>query len=270
MNFPLKNFTFVLCANLLISLAHAQSNSTLVTVNGTKITAAQLNQWVAVAVSEGAKDTPELRQGILNDLIIREAVAQDVKKTNLLAKDNNAFKVKLAQENTISELWFAQYLATHPVTEADIHAVYDKQVELSKDPKNAKEFLVAQIVVGNDAEGSDLIKQLNSGVSFSELAKTKSLDKSSGEQGGIIGWVLPTQLAPPVNTIVPNLAKGKVSQTPIKTDNGWHIVKVEDIRPFALPSFEMSQNAIAQSLLQQRRREAINTLMQGVRVSKGS
>lgn len=82
----------------------AQSGSTLVTVNGAKITSAQLEWWVSVAVADSAKDTPELRQGILNDLIIREAIATDAKKTGLLSQSNNTMKVKLAEQNAIMDI----------------------------------------------------------------------------------------------------------------------------------------------------------------------
>ena len=121
-----------------IGFAHAQQAKTLLTVNGSKITSAQVDQWVSVSVSNGAKDTPELRQSILNDLVLREAVALDAKKTGLLTKGNNAFRIKMAEQNAMMDIWFAQYFANHPVTNEDVRAVYDKQVELSKDPKTLK------------------------------------------------------------------------------------------------------------------------------------
>lgn len=268
MKSALNNVLITLFAILLFGASNAQSAKTLVAVNGSKITATQLDQWVSVAVSEGAKDTPELRQGILNDLILREVISQEFKKSGLLTKGNNAFKVKLAEQNAVMDLWFTQYFAEHPITNDEVRAVYEKQVELSKDPKNAKEYLVSQIVVPSEADGVALINQINGGASFEELAKTRSLDKNSGAQGGVIGWVLPTQLTPPVNDIVPNLAKGKVTQFPIKTANGWHIIKVDDIKAFAIPRFDQSKNAIAQSLAQQRRQEAINSLMKSFKINQ--
>ncbi|MBU3629153.1 peptidylprolyl isomerase [Polynucleobacter sp. AP-Reno-20A-A9] len=253
-----------------LNSVQAQPSKTLLTVNGAKITNAQVDQWVSVSVSEGAKDTPELRQSILNDLVLREAVAQDAKKTGLLTKGNNAFKIKMAEQNAMMDIWFSQYFADHPVTNDDVRAVYDKQVELSKDPKNSKEYLVSQIVVANESEGAELIKQINNGASFADLAKAKSLDQNSGQQGGIVGWALPTQLTPPISDLVPNLTKGKITQTPVKTANGWHIIKVDDVRPFVMPTFDQAKNTIAQSLIQQKRQEAVNALMQTTKITKGN
>ena len=88
---------------------YAQSDAVLKTVNGSKIVSSQLNDMVTLAVANGAKDTPELRQNLLDDLVVREVMAQDIKKTGLLKKDNNALKLKLAQENSLLELWFADY-----------------------------------------------------------------------------------------------------------------------------------------------------------------
>lgn len=266
----LKGFFTAAILSAFISFAHAQQAKTLLTVNGSKITSAQVDQWIAVSVSEGAKDTPELRQSILNDLVLREAVAQDAKKTGLLTKGNNAFKIRMAEQNAMMDIWFAQYFANHPVTNDDVRAVYERQVELSKDPKNSKEYLVSQIVLANEAEGIEIIKQINNGASFADLAKAKSLDQNSGQQGGIVGWALPTQLTPPINDLVPNLVKGKVTQAPVRTSNGWHIIKVDDVRPFVMPTFDQARNAIAQSLIQQKRQEAVNALMQNTKIAKGN
>lgn len=134
--------------------AYAQSGPVLMTVNGSKIYTSQVNELVSMAVANGAKDTPELRQNLLNDLVIREVITQDIKKTGLLNKDDNALKLKLAQQNTMLELWFAQYFKARPVTEADVKAEYDRQLAISKEPKNSKQYEVAQIMVTNEAEAA--------------------------------------------------------------------------------------------------------------------
>jgi peptidyl-prolyl cis-trans isomerase C len=251
-------------------IAWGQSGPVLATVNGSKIYASQVNEMVSMAVSNGAKESPELRQNILNDLIVREAIAQDTKKTGLLNKDNNALRLKLAQQNAILELWLAEYLRDRPVTEADVRAEYDRQAVLSKEPQNAKQYEVAQIMVATEAEASAMIKQINAGAKFENLATKHSLEKISGAQGGVVGWVFPYQLAPPINEIVTNLGKGKINQTPVKTGNGWHVIKVDNVRPFVLPAFDQVRNALAQELVQQRRQEAINSLLKDAKVLRGN
>ena len=114
------------------ALTYAQSGPVLLTINGSKIYTSQVNEMVSMAVANGAKDSPELRQNVLNDLVVREVITQDIKKTGLLNKDNNALKLKLAQQNTMLDLWFAEYFKTHQVTEADVKAEYDRQLAFSK------------------------------------------------------------------------------------------------------------------------------------------
>lgn len=250
------------------TLTYAQSGPVLVTINGSKIYTSQVNEMVSMAVANGAKDSPELRQSILNDLMVREVITQDIKKTGLLNKDNNALKLKLAQQNTILELWFSEYFKNNPITESDVKAEYERQLALSKEPKNAKQYEVAQIMVASEGEAAAIIKQINDGAKFEVIAKEKSLEKLSGAQGGLVGWVFPSQLAPPINDLIVNLGKGKIAQNPIKTNNGWHVIKLDDIRPFVMPSFDQVKNNITQELVQQRRQQAINTLLKDAKVVK--
>lgn len=250
--------------------AYAQSGPVLTTVNGSKIYTSQLNEMVSMAVANGAKDTPQLRQNLLNDLVVREVITQDIKKTGLLNKDNNALKLKLAQQNTMLELWFAEYFKARPVTEADVKAEYDRQAALSKEPQNSKQYEVAQIMVSSEAEAADIIKQINAGTKFEVLAKEKSLEKISGAQGGVVGWVFPSQLAPPINELIITLGKGNIAPSPVKTNNGWHVIKLDDVRPFVMPPFDQVKNTLAQELVQQRRQEAINALLKDAKVAKGN
>ena len=271
MNILFKNL-LILCVILMTSNISAAepSGSVLVTVNGSKITNSQLNDWVSSAVADGNQDTPQLRQNILNDLVMREAINQDVKKTGLLSKGNNAFKVKLAEQNAIVELWFAQYFKTHPVTEADVKVEYEKQVALSKDPKNSKEYQVSQIVVATEAEALSLMKQIKDPSSFAILAKEKSLDKSTSDKGGLVGWALPSQLASPMNEIVPTLTKGKIAPKPIQTNVGWYIIQLDDVKPIVIPPFDQVKENIARAMIQQKRQEAISQMMGTAKIVKAN
>jgi peptidyl-prolyl cis-trans isomerase C len=250
--------------------AYAESDLVLTTVNGSKIVSSQLNEMMTLAIANGAKDTPELRQNLLDDLVVREVITQDIKKTGLLNKDNNALKLKLAQQNVLLEVWFTEYFKRNPVTESDVRAEYDRQVALIKEPQNSKQYEVSQIMVANEAEATEIIQQINNGAKFETLAKDKSLEKISGAQGGVVGWVLPAQLAPPINVLIVNLEKGKIAQSPIRTNNGWHVIKLDDVRPFVMAPFDQVRNNLAQELVQQRRQQAVNALLKDAKVVKGN
>ncbi len=261
--------TFGVGIGLLLVRRKGKTNSgkAYVTVNGVKITTRQFNKLVTNAISEGVKDTPELRQAITNDLVLREAVSQDLKKTGVLDKADSALKVEVARQSAMLDLWFAQYFKAHPLTDTDVRTEYEKQVAVSKDPNNTQEYQLSQIVVASEDEGMEIITQLNEGVAFETLAKEKSLDKDSGVQGGLLGWAVPSQITAPIDEAVISMALGQVTQ-PIQTKVGWHIVKVNNIKPLAVPDFEQVKLGIAQKMAEEKRQQAVAELMSSVKVVK--
>lgn len=264
----MKNNVIALVLTLLCAPALAQNTSGgLVTVNGVKISASQLNDWVANALSEGAQDSEQLRQAALNDLILREAIMQDAKKSGLASAPNNAFKLKIAQQNVLIEMWFANYLTAHPITDQDIKAEYEKQVLFSKDPKNARQYQISQIVVEREDEAQQLRSKINGSAGFEALAREKSADKATAVNGGLVGWVFPSQLAAPANEIVPKLSKGETSK-PIQIGSAWYLIKIDDSKPFVMPDFEQAKPTIIQGLAQQRRQQAAKALLDSAKITK--
>lgn len=242
----------------IFGFAFAQSNNgTIATLNGTKITVHQVDELVKLASDEGAKITPEVRQRITNELIIREAIIQDAKKTGLTTKSDNALKLKLAGQNAIVELWFSEYFKKYPISESDIKAEYDRQLAASKEPQNAKEYEIAQIAVASESEAIDIITKLNGGASFDAIAKQYSLDKTTAQQGGVVGWSLSGNLIAPINDIVPNLGKGKIASKPIHLGNNFYIIKLVDVRPFKLPDYAEAKNQLAQQMVTKERERAV-------------
>jgi peptidyl-prolyl cis-trans isomerase C len=245
------------------AIAQTQAPSTVAaTVNGVKVFNKDLDLMVKAAEASGAKDSPDLRNAILNDLVIREAILQDVKKNSLEKRGDNEARIKIANQNILIDLWFAEFMKAHPITDAEIRAEYDRQAAITKDGKNSNEYKISQIVVATEADANDVITKLNGGSNFNQLAKEKSLDKQSAANGGeITNWILPDQLVPPLGDTVVGLTKGKVSVKAVRTNLGWHVVRLDDMRKFKLPTFEESKNIISQSFLNRRKQEAISDLM---------
>lgn len=250
-------------------VAMAQAGGPSVSVNGVKIQAKQLEDWVKNAVNNGAKDSPELRQSILNELVVREAVLQDVKKTGLATRGDNDFKVKVAQQNVLMDLWFADYFQKHPIKESDLRADYERQANLTKEGRNSNEYKVSQIFVASEKEAEDLIVRINSGASFETVAREKSLDKASAASGGAVNWALPDQMMAPIGDAVVALTKGKMTSKPVKSQNGWHIVRLDDVRRFKLPAFEDVKQNIAQGMIQKQRQEAVAELVKKSNITQG-
>lgn len=94
------------------------------------------------------------------------------------------------------------------------------------------------ILVKDEDEARDLIKQLKNKGSFENLAKKHSIDVQSGKNGGSLGWINQGMVVPEFFEGVSRLEKGAVSSEPVKSDFGWHVIKVEDTRPAKIPSYE--------------------------------
>ena len=140
----LMNKVFALSAVLLMGSTYAQSGGQVVMlVNGSKIYQKQIDEAVKAEVAKGATDNAGLRELILKDLVFREAVFQDVKKKGLASQPDNEYRIRMAQQNAIVDIWFDQFLKNHPISESDVRAEYDKEVAKSKEPKNANQYLVA-------------------------------------------------------------------------------------------------------------------------------
>ena len=268
MGSSLMNKVFALSVVLLMGSAYAQSGGqVVVVVNGSKVYQKQIDEAVKADVARGAADNAELRKVVLRDLVFREAVFQDAKKKGLTIQPDNEYIIRRAQQNAIVDIWFDQFFKGHPITEVDVKTEYEKELAKSKEPNNANQFLVSEIVVGSEAEANDILTKLKSGSDFSALAKEKSLDKAAAQAGGEIGWALPSQFVPAIGDVALSLGKGKMSPSPIKTDYGWVIVKVNDIRPFKVPPYDEVKNGLAQMMIQAEKQRAIDGLMSTVKVT---
>ncbi len=249
--------------------AQTSSSGVIVTVNGNKIMQKEVDGIVKNVVARGTQDSPELRQAIVNDLILKEAILQEVKKSGIDKKGDNPEKIKLSQQQFLQELWFEDYLKTYPINESDVRADYDRQTNLTKEGRNSNEYKVSQIVVASEAEANSLITQINGGASFEKLAREKSLEKVSGAQGGVIpNWVLPDMVVAPLGDALVNLSKGKLDPKPVKTNIGWHVVRIDDVRKFKMPSYDEAKGNVYQGLLARKKQEAIDALIKKTNITK--
>jgi peptidyl-prolyl cis-trans isomerase C len=141
-------------------------------------------------------------------------------------------------------------------------------MKASKEPRNQREISLSQIVLPDEEQANRVLEELRNGVSFDEIARKKSIHKESAEKGGLLGWTLPSQLLAPLGDVSINLDKGRTNQLPVKTSFGWHIIRVNDTRPFVLPAFDQLKGQIQESLIFKQRNQALATLLAKYKVTK--
>ncbi|MGV7206463.1 peptidyl-prolyl cis-trans isomerase [Oxalobacteraceae bacterium A2-2] len=239
-------------AQLLIALlaaaavpAYAQN---VAVVNGKPIPSSRVEAVVKQVVAQGQQpDSPQLRELIKKDLIGREVMMQEAEKQGFGKDANVKTQIENARQAIIVNALVNDYLTKNKVSDADIKAEYDRYVAQAGD----KEYHVRHILLGTEAEANDVIAKLKGGAKFEDLAK-QSKDTGSAANGGDLDWASPGAFPPVFSAAFVGLQKGQVTEKPVQTPNGFHVIKVDDIRPAKLPTLEEVKPQIAEALMQKK------------------
>lgn len=237
----------LLVALIAIATAPAFAQN-LAVVNGKAIPSSRADAVVKQVVAQGqATDGPQLRDAIKKDLIAREVMMQEAVKQGY---DKNA-DVKLALENArqtiVVNALARDYIAKHQVTDAEVKAEYDRFTKQSGD----KEYHVRHILVDNEADANAIIAKLKGGAKFDDLAK-QSKDTGTANNGGDLDWANPSSFPPEFAAGFTGLQKGQVTDKPVKTQAGYHVIKLDDVRTAKLPTLDEVKPQIQEALQQQK------------------
>ena len=260
--------TFALCVALIAgaNCALAADYEFVASVNGAPITKGLLDLNLKGAISQGQKDSPELRKALTEELINRELIAQAAIKEGLEKNIDLPDQITQLKQNLLLQAYLENHFKKEPITDAKLREEYEKQKKLMGDNSTAIQYKVSQIILPTESEAVGVIARLQKGESFSKLAKEASIDNASKEQGGQIGWILPQQILRPISDVMVNLNKGAVNNSPIPIQGGWVVIKVEDKRTMKVPTFEEAKNQIRQALVQQYLQETVKRLRETAKV----
>ena len=237
--------------------AAASSDSVLATVNGKTIPAGRAEIMVRNQIAQGQQEGDQLRQAVREELIRREVLTQAAAAKGM---DKNAalmHQADLARQAVLIQAYLQDYVKSHPVTEAAIKAEYEKV----KAGLGDKEYKARHILVKTEDKAKEIIGKLQVGEKFEDLAKD-SEDPGSKDRGGDLGWSAPSQYVKSFSEALTKLEKGKFTPQPIRTDFGYHVIKLEDVRDLKLPGFDEAKQQIAQRLEQQVIAAHVNELRQ--------
>jgi len=219
----------------------------IATVNGKPIPAARLGQIVRQVVSQGGQpDSPELRAAIKKDLIGREVLMQNADKAGYGLRPEVMAQVENTRQSVIINAMLADYVKKNPVKDAEIQAEYDKY----KASVGDKEYHARHILVATEGEAKDLIAKLKGGAKFEELAKVSK--DGSAANGGDLDWANPASFVKPFADAMVALKNGQITETPVKTQFGYHVINLEDSRPAKIPALAEVKGQVAESLQQKK------------------
>jgi peptidyl-prolyl cis-trans isomerase C len=216
----------------------------LAVVNGKPIPSSRVDAIVKQVVAQGqAQDTPQLRDQIKKEVIAREVLMQEAMKEGYDKKADVKQALDNARQTIVINALAREYISKHPVTDAEVQAEYDKFKAQTGD----KEYHVRHILVETEAQAKDIIAKLKGGAKFDELAK-QSKDQGTANNGGDLDWAVPASFPPEFAAAVKGLQKGAITDTPVHTANGFHVIKVDDTRPAKLPSLAEVKPQISEEL----------------------
>ncbi len=204
-----------------------------------------------------------LYPALIDKLIEIKLISEAGEKAKLADDEEVKRRVRQIQERVIEEVYL-QRLIDKSVTEADLHKRYDKYV---KEHPAREEVSARHILVQTEAEANDILAQLKKGADFAELAKAKSIDPSGKEQGGDLGFFTREEMVPEFSDAAFNLKDGEISPKPVKTQYGWHIIKVEAHRT-ANPSFEELHDKLQFEASQEVKNNLVNKLRKDAKIER--
>jgi peptidyl-prolyl cis-trans isomerase C len=219
----------------------------LAVVNGKPVPSSRADAMVKQMAAQGQQDTPQLRAMVKEELVNREILMQEADKLGLSSSPEVKNQMEMARQAIIIRALVADYVKKNPVSEAEIKAEYDKFKAQAGD----KEYHARHILVEKEEDAKAIIDKLKSGAKFEDLAK-QSKDPGSAANGGDLDWAPPTAFVKPFSDAMIALKPGQYTETPVKTQFGYHVIKLEDSRPAKVPTFEEVKPQITESLQQQK------------------
>ena len=217
-------------------------------VNGKAVPKSRLDAIAQQVTKAGRPVTPEMQGQLREEVITREIFMQEAEKRGLAGGDDFKVQMELARQTIMIRELFTDFQKKNPVTDADMKAEYDKFVATN----GGKEFKARHILVDKEAEAVAIIASLKKGGKFDEIAKKQSKDTGSGAKGGDLDWANPTSYVPEFSEALAKLSKGQTTDTPVKTQFGYHVIRVDDVRTAQLPAFDDVKPEISKQLTQQK------------------
>lgn len=249
----------VLCIGVALGLAACQGGGgttadaakdpgaeTVATIDGKAISRNLLDFYIKAASGgrDPAEVTAEQRREALDSLLRGFAVANQAGKDKVDTETEVASQLELMRLEVLQRAVQAKYLKDKTPTEAELRAEYETQI--AQMPKT--EYRARHILVQTEEFAKVAIDRINKGAKFEDIAKRDSLDGSK-DRGGDLGWFMPQTMVKPFADAVMALKKGEMTQTPVQSQFGWHVIKLEDSRDVQPPPFEQVKDQLGNVVL---------------------
>ena len=228
--------------------AAAAAASGKIVVNGVTIPQSRIDAMNKELTATGQPNTPERQQAVKEELINREVLVQAAQKRGLDKNADVMAQMDMARQAVLVRALFESEVKAKPITDADLQ----KQYEDFKKSMGENEYKIRHILVDKEDDAKTIIADLGKGADFAKLAKEKSKDPGSKDNGGDLDWGPSARYVKPFADAVMAMKKGQTSTAPVKTDFGFHVIRLDDVRPLKVPAFEELKEQFRQRAQQQQ------------------
>jgi len=253
--------SFALAA-LVVGLSPLVNAQNLAIVNGKAVPMERVQILSQQIARSGREVTPDIEKQIKDEVIAREIFIQEAQKQGLDTTDDYKAQMDLARQSILIRDLFTNFQKNNTVSDEEIKAEYDKFAAAN----SGKEYRARHILVEKESEAKAIIAQLKKGAKFDDLAKKLSKDPGSGAKGGDLDWAPASNYVTEFAEALTKLSKGKTTDTPVKSQFGYHVIRLDDVRDAQLPKFEEVKPQIAQQLQQQKLANYQNELRTKARI----
>jgi peptidyl-prolyl cis-trans isomerase C len=226
----------------------APTTGPVATVNGQTIPRQRMDAVVRQNVGRGATDSEALRAQVREALINNELLVQEANRSGVAKRAEVLQQIDLTRQEVIANAMVSDYLRTHPISDAEVQKEYDR----AKAQTGDREFKARHVLVATEDEAKSVIAEVKKGGKFEEIASKRSLDEGTRPKGGDLDWNVPANFDKAFSDAMMKLEKGKMTETPVRTRFGFHVILLEDVRPVSFPKLEQVRPQVQQGLVSQR------------------
>jgi peptidyl-prolyl cis-trans isomerase C len=239
----------LVAASLALPLAALAQNVAI--VNGKAVPKSRVEFLLKQASQSGQQIPPNAEQQARDQVVLREIFSQEAERRGLGGTPEFRAKMELARQSIIITELFEDYRRKNPIGDDAAKAEYER----IKAAEGGTEYRARHILVEKEDEAKALLTQLKGGAKFEDLAKKNSKDPGSGENGGDLGFAKADSYVPEFGQAMAKLKKGEMTEAPVKSQFGWHIIKLEESREAQFPGFEEVKDQVKKRLEQVKMQE---------------
>ena len=244
----------------------ASASPPVAIVEGHPITAEIFDLFIAAQTQghKAAELPPEVRQRALDELIRVYVARAQAEKEGFDAKPEIAARLDVSAATLLADQVNSAFLAGKEPTDAELRTEYDSAI--ADMPK--VEYHARHVLVASEAEARNIIGALGKGANIADIARQVSMDGGSKQQGGDLGWFPAERMVKPFAAALVALKKGEFTREPVKSNFGWHVIRLEDTRPLAPPPLDQVREQVKRMVQQKQLETYLDGLAKGMKIER--